>query len=69
MSTNGGKEKDPFVKPQNMGGRAERTQCSLFKQIGYPSLDMSHLCSQTSFMHRVIHRSWGGQHKVCQVLA
>ena len=57
--TDCGKAKDSSVKPQNVVGIFNRTQCLLLRQTGHRSLCMSHSSIYKPLVHRVVHRSWG----------
>lgn len=54
-----GKTKDSSVKPQNVVGIFNGTQCPLLRQTGHRSLCTSPFSIETPFVHRVVHRSWG----------
>ena len=54
-----GKAKDSSVKPQNVVGIFNGTQCLLLRQTGHRSLCMSPFSIETPLVHRVVHRSWG----------
>ncbi|MEY4704927.1 MAG: hypothetical protein RL042_1129 [Nitrospirota bacterium] len=54
-----GKAKDSPVKPQNIVGIFNRTQCLFFRQTAHRSLCLSHFYIYNLLVHRVVPRSWG----------